>query len=715
MLTRDSFPPSLTPEQLAVVEQPLDAKIFLEGPAGAGKTTTGVERLLHLMAQGVPGDAILLLVPQRTLATPYYQALRHPGVIAGGMVDVLTLGGLARRMVELFWPLVSAQAGFVYPDRPPVFLNLETAQYYMARLVRPLLEGGYFDTVVISRNRLYSQILDNLNKAALVGFPHSEISARLKASWVGEASQLRVYEDTQACASLFREYCLEHNLLDFSLLVELFRDHLWPSSLCRDYLMDIYHHMLVDNLEEDNPVTHDLLAEWLPTLDSATLIFDRQAGYRSFLGADPDTGYALKDFCLVQVEFTASFVTTPAMRSFSGKLALALNREAPLDLTVDELAAQDGYLLEDVLQYDYHRYHPEMLDWVAGRIAALVHDQGVSPGEIVVLAPFLSDALRFSLTNRLEALDVPARSHRPSRALREEPAVECLLTLTALAHPQWGIAPTRYDVAYALIQAIDGLDLVRAQLLAEIVYRPGQELLSLTSFDRIRPEMQERITYAFGERYEALRAWFQDYLERPPEPLDYFLSRLFGELLSQPGYGFHRDLDAGKTAANLVDSARNFRWVAAGELPEGIVSLGHEYVEMVREGVVSAQYLRSWQLAAEEAVLLAPAYTFLMSNRPVEVQFWLDVGGRGWFERLYQPLTHPYVLSRGWPRETLWTDAHEYEYSRENLYRLALGLARRCRGQIYLGLSELNEQGYDQQGALLKAFQRLLRESAQLS
>ncbi len=185
------------------------------------------------MAQGVPGDTILLLTPQRTLATPYYQALRHPGVIAGGMVDVLTLGGLTRRMVELFWPLVSAQAGFSHPDRPPIFLNLETAQYYMARLVRPLFDQGYFDAVVINRNRLYSQVLDNLNKAAVVGFPHTEIGARLKASWVGEASQLRIYEDAQACAALFRAYCLEHNLLDFSLQVEIFRDLLWPASPCR--------------------------------------------------------------------------------------------------------------------------------------------------------------------------------------------------------------------------------------------------------------------------------------------------------------------------------------------------------------------------------------------------------------------------------------------------------------------------------------------------
>ena len=56
-----------------------------------------------------------------------------------------------------------------------------------------------------------------------------------------------------------------------------------------------------------------------------------------------------------------------------------------------------------------------------------------------------------------------------------------------------------------------------------------------------------------------------------------------------------------------------------------------------------------------------------MSNRPVEVQFWLDVGSRGWSERLYQPLTHPYVLSRGWQPGRPWTDADEFEAGQEAL------------------------------------------------
>jgi hypothetical protein len=725
--------PALSSDQLAVVQAPLDAKIFLEGTAGTGKTTAGVERLLHLMASGVLAGSILLLVPQRTLATPYYQALQHPGVVAGGMVDILTVGGLAQRMLDLFWPLVATEAGFARPDDPPTFLTLETAQYYMARLVRPLLDQGYFEAVAIHPNRLYSQILDNLNKAAAVGLPYSQIGERLKAAWVGEPGQLRVYDDAQECANRFRQYCLDHNLLDFSLQMQVFWEHLWHQPLLQDHLTSTYRHLIVDNLEEDSPRAHDLLADWLPDFDSALLIYDREAGYRTFLSADPLTAYQLKALSEQHVIFHESFVTSPELETFGALLGGELARKPAIEAyqrysgslgpriaeisppEPEEPSAARVSTIRTTLEYAYHRFHPEMLDWVAERIANLVFDQQVALGEIVVLAPFLSDALRFSLTNRLAGLGVPARSHRPSRALREEPAAECLLTLAAIAHPSWGILPTRFDLAYALIQAIDGMDLVRAQLLSEIVYRIQEGQPTLGSFDRLTPEMQARITYLLGGRYEDLRAWIEAYRRGPAEEIDHFLSRLFGEVLSQDGYGFHRDFDAGEVAANLVESARKFRWVAAESLAEDGKPVGQEYVEMVQDGVVAAQYLRSWQIQPEDAVLLAPAYTFLMANRPVDYQFWLDIGSRGWFERLYQPLTHPYVLSREWPARAAWTDVEEYTTSQETLQRLTLGLIRRCRRKVYLGLSELSEQGYEHKGPLLQAMQRVLRRLPSLS
>jgi len=805
---------NLSNSQLALIQAPVERKIFLEGPAGVGKTSAGVGRLLHLLDAGVPDRSILVLAPQRTLAAPYTDALRRPTVRAGGQVTVFTVGGLAQRMVDLFWPLIAQEAGFAHPDRPPTFLTLETAQYYMARLVRPLLDRGYFETVVIDRNRLYSQIIDNLNKAAVVGFPHTEIGERLKAAWEGERSQARIYDEAQACATRFRQYCLAHNLLDFSLQVEVFVKYLWstpappgrtspappvyggahgqdnlaPSvpggaqTLCRDYLLETYTHLIVENVEEDTPVAHDLLREWLPHCRSALVICDRQAGYRRFLGADPESARALGDLCDERVTFLDSVVTAPDLQALGARLARSLNRTLPGARGQGSKGPETGDA-RAALAFAYHRFHPQMLDWVAGEISTLVHDQGVSPGEIVVLAPFLTDALRFSLVNRLERKDVPARSHRPSRALRDEPATRCLLTLAAIAHPHWGICPSRFDVAYALMQAIDGIDLVRAQLLADIVYRVREGAPGLSSFDRINPEMQERLTFMLGGRYERLRVWLEAYVAgsqntfpavheggaveqapRPaakgePVPFDHFLSRLFGEVLSQEGGGFHRDYDAGRVAHDLIESVRKFRWVASESLvaesadvasvdapsvdevsvvggPDPSVDapsvdatsigkgpglsadaapavegkpLGQEYIEMVQDGVIAAQYVRSWRLQPGDVVLLAPAYTFLMSNRPVDYQFWLNVGGRGWWERLYQPLTHPYVLSRHWPRDAVWTDADEHETRQEALYRLAQGLIRRCRRKVYLGLSELGEQGNEQKGPLLQAIQRVLR------
>jgi hypothetical protein len=342
----------------------------------------------------------------------------------------------------------------------------------------------------------------------------------------------------------------------------------------------------------------------------------------------------------------------------------------------------------------------------------LIDDEGVAPKDIVVLAPFLSDSLRFSIVNRLELKNIPVKTHRPSRSLREEPATFCLLTLAAIAHPEWGFIPSKFDVVYSLMQAIDGLDLIRAKILADIVYRVREGIPSLSSFDQIIPSTQERISFLLGEKYDHLRLWLEEYRQSGLGELDHFISMLFGEVLSQPGYGFHYKYDMGQVTANLVESIRNFRRVTADSLAEAGIPLGKEYIEMVHDGVIAAQYIPSWQSQAEQAVFIAPAYTFLTHNYPVDVQFWLDVGNRSWSERLFQPLTQPYVLSRNWNSDQVWTDLNEVETGDQVLYALVIGLMNRCRHKIYLGLSEYNEQGYEQRGPLLQAFHRILQSLA---
>lgn len=692
----------LAPAQRAIADLPLDAKIFLRGRAGAGKTTAAVERSLRLLTSGLPAESVLILTPQRTLQTPYEQAILAAG-LSGGQVTFATLGGLARRMCELFWPLVSDRAGFKNPDQPPVFLTLETAQYYMARLVRPKLDEGFFESITIDRNRLYSQIIDNLNKSAVVGFDYREIAERLSAAWTGDPARRRVHADAQACATLFREYCLEYNLLDFSLQFEIFANLLWPEPMVRDHLTRTYRHLVYDNVEEDGPRAHDILREWMPDFDSALLIYDEGAGYRYFLGGDPVTGESLADACDEVVTMNASFVMSEYIEGLSNSLNTAITR-LPTD------GIHGTFDIADILA---KRYYPELLDSIVTKIKDLLSAFSLLPSDIVILAPYLSDSLRFAITHRLEQEKIPWRTHRPSRSLRDEPASQALLTLAALAHPDWNLRPSRFDAAYAFMFAL-GTDLVRAQLLSEIVYRPKD--LRLSTFEEIKPEMQERVTYTLGERYTALRNWLMMYRDGDPLPLDHFLRKLFGEILSQPDFGFHANLDAVKVAASLIESVQKFRQALEPQSPVTnfqLPDLGKEYLSMLQDGVIAAQYLESWRSESDDAVLIAPAHTFLMMNRPVAVQFWLDPGSNGWVERLAQPLTQPYVLSRGWDPARSWGDADEVQAETESLARLVRGLLSRCREKIYLAIPELGETGFEQRGTLLRAFQRVLQDAGE--
>ena len=330
--------------------------------------------------------------------------IHSPETIAGGEVTPATVGGLARRMCDLFWPLAAGKAGFAHPERPPIFLTLETAQYYMAHIVRPLLDQGYFESVTIDRNRLYSQILDNLNKSAAVGFPFTEIGSRLDSAWFGDPGQRRIYTDAQDCATRFREFCLQNNLLDFSLQLEVFWNYLWPDPLVHDYLIKTYHHLIYDNIEEDVPRAHDLVREWLPQFDSALLIYDEGAGYRRFLGADVDTAYALHELCNDQMRFDESFVMSNGIVHLSNSLVEAIAPNlAPIrpnghlpPFSVGKWG-KDG---KGALEIITTRFYPELLDTIVEQIHSMISNDNLPASEIVILAPYLSDALRFAITSR---------------------------------------------------------------------------------------------------------------------------------------------------------------------------------------------------------------------------------------------------------------------------------------------------------------------------
>ena len=302
---------------------------------------------------------------------------------------------------------------------------------------------------------------------------------------------------------------------------------------------------------------------------------------------------------------------------------------------------------------------------------------------------------------------------RPSSTLQENSFSACLLTIARLAHPGWNLDVIKADFINMLTIAINELDLCRSGLLADVVYRRNGIAINLGDFSQVKGEVKDRITYLAGERYDQMRQWIDLYAAEQPVELDVFFSRLFGELLTQPGFGFYQMAAAGEVTANLMESARKFR--QAAQSTNNPSDVAKEFILAVESGLVSAQYIRSWDEPSDSSVLIAPAYTFLMQNRPVEVQIWLDVGSNAWFERLEQPLTHPYILNRQWQSGTIWNDTLEFQSNQQTLFQLTAGLMNRCTRRIILMYSELNEQGFDQQGVLIKSIFNTLKKIRKLN
>jgi hypothetical protein len=691
-----------------------NTKRFLEGPAGTGKTTYATQYLQSLIEAGIAPDRILILVPQVTLGRPYQLAL-HTMPVSGGRAEIRTVAGIARNAIATYWPLVAKPMGFADPNREPVFLNIELAQYFMARLVNPVVRAGRFDAVGVGAPRIISQVLDNLDKAAILRFPIDEVANRLIAAWTGKSDRPPVYEAAKELANEFRAYCLANNLLDFSLTLETFNAGLRDNPRFTKHFITRYDYLIADNIEEDSPATHDFIRWLMPYVEGGLLIYDSDGGYRVFLGADAENAAELRSLCTETITLAQSRVNSAALTALGRTFdrLIGPNFDPGIAPQGESLTESDSRSLIErdpdgplaAFHFTFNHYYPQMITWAVDRIEGLIKD-GTPAREIAVLAPYLNDALRFELARELDRRGIQTLSHRPSRALRDEPVTRALLTLTALAHPTWTTPPPLADVADALTLTIDGLDPVRARLLAQIVYRNG----ALTSFGQINTPMQQRITYLVGESYETLRFWLKTYQDGTgAAPLDHFLSRLFGELLSQPGYGLHRDLEGGRVTAQLIASVTRFRTALYPGSDQDWNEAGREYLSLVDQGLLSALFAQNWADEEVDAVFLSPAFTFLMRNRVADYQFWLDVGSNAWAERLEQPLTHPYVLRRNYPSELPWTDDMEAEAQRELLHRVVMGLTRRCRKGIYLGIADFGESGYEQRGPLLRLFQQVLR------
>lgn len=716
---------ALTATQQQVVDFPRQGStsLWLHGLAGSGKTVALIARLEALLIEGTRPDQILVLVSDRSQADLFEQALARCAVPNCGGATITTFYGLCQRAVALFWPVVARSAGFTHPEIEPTFLTLESTQYYLAQIVQPLMQaGGYFSELTIHRERLHSQVIDNLNKSALVGFPPQEIAKRLIAAWAGSERRYTSYRQAEDCALRFRGFCLQHNLLDISLTTDVFTQQVRVCPQYQAYATAQYRHLMVDNLEENVPVACSYI-EWLLTrCNSSILAMDDEGSYRVFLGADWQVAEELGRRCQVELALGTLPGANPAL------LALADGARRAMHLPGLKLG-QLGSVRSSLRGQCSTRYWAGMIRWVADQTVRLVNE-GCPPSEIAIVAPYVNEVMRFALGDELTRHGVRMFLLRPATALRDDVIVRASLCLARLAHPQWAKNAESNlrqlpieDLAETLGQFISGLDPVRARLLAAKALPEGTLTLADLSGTVASTASQvgllwQRLGFQLRDRYQALRGWLNDYAAESAQPLDIFLARFFGEVLSLPGFGLYSRPDLARSYSRLLESAYKFRLAttsdehslasSAAQPPASAPDLGGTFTEFVLAGLASAEYIADRPDTVDDGVILAPAYAYLTRGLRSRYQFWCDLRADGWWNRPNQPLTHPYVLSQHWPVGRPWFDSDEDQARRQALGRVLVGLATHCTEGVFWASSELGIGGDEQSGRLERILQNAL-------
>lgn len=689
-----------TEAQLSLIHLPPDAKAFLSGKSGSGKTSAGVARVRYLLDHAEAWPQVLVFTPNRASAKPYTELISHDGLRA----QSLSYNSFIQRSLELFWPLISEAAGFSFPNLPPQFLTIETAQILMAHLIDPKMQSGYFSALSIPASRIYNQVMISLHKCASAEIPYETYATRMKSSWSGDSSLLPIFDQAQECGELFRRACLEHNLLDYSLQVEIFNRCLFPQPVYRDWLREKQLHFVFDNAEEEVPAAHHFARELIGFCRSALIITDTGGGFRNFLGCDPQSAESLRDCCGDVLEFNGSFICSAPVAAMERVLSDPA-------VTNKDLAASP----RQAFHFSSHHQYPDMIKAAAADTAKLIRQRGVPPSEIVIIAPLVSDVLYTSMERELRERGVPVYLHRPSRPLISEAVTKSLLTLCALIRPQRGLQVRLLDIVQMLQTFIPALDPLRGHILVGRAFAEkaadgeGSVSFLIKPFSGLPDTARERITPLIGGYFEMMRLWIekQRTLDLPPDQL---IGRFFNEVLVREGFNAQEETNLG--VKKVIESAGKFRRVldhlnSLGETRAPALLDWDDFFKLVGLGMVAAQYYEEWFSQPKDSVLISLTSAYISMNRAVDYQIWLNAGSPRWWERFYSQLTNDVVLGQNWSENETWNAEQEMRYNDENMLRQVCGLLRHCRRQAFVYASELNESGQDQKSKLLYIFSEL--------
>lgn len=611
-----------------------------------------------------------------------------------------TMLGFLQDEVILFWPLLIQSLGL--KAQFPVRLRPETEQELATRLWRSHLNPDILRRAGVNEYRLVRRILDIWQLAAYSGVPSIEIDDILQSGFQGNPTSLSA-EFLAGLILDWRNWCLEKGFLTYGMITELYHHHLLTNSNYQQHLIQRYHTVVADDVDDYPAIAHHLFEFLLDRGAVGIFSYNPQGAIRWGLGADPN---------------------------HLGNLAQRSHVEDLTSLPPDSLAAQlTEPMLEMVTQPMLMLSLPEsvrliettsrsqLLRQTAMEIVQAVQAGVVKPEEIAIIAPGLDAIARYTLKEILTKQNIPVESLNEQRPLITSPIIRGLLTLLALVYPGLGRLIDRDAVAEMLVvlsqkQQKAEIDPVRAGLIADYCFVPHPEhphLLPVISFER-----WDRIGYVASKAYSEILQWIeQQRLQKEnrviPNPI-FLLYLAIQELICQSSNPPYEQLAA---LRELLETAQHY-WEVDTRLnqidapnlnltipPANQSKTISEFIQLLQRGTITANPYPVQTIGGQRnSVTLATIFQYRASRRFHRWHFWLDAGSPLWAKGGAATLFGaPLFLQErlGEP----WTPADEQLAEEERLKKIIADLLCRVAEKVYLCHSELAVNGQEQTGPML--------------
>ena len=618
--------------------------------------------------------------------------------------------------VMLFFPLIFEELQL--KAQFPLRLRPETEQELATQLWR---EQSDWQALCEFDNeyRIVRQTLDLMQLAGASCVPTEDISILLEegltGSDLGNSDRGYLWQRMGELLLLWRKWCLDRGLLSYGIIYELYWRYLLPNSKYQQYLTKRYQSIFADDVDDYPAIARDLFEFMLERGVDAVFTYNPDGKIRLGLNADPDYLEGLKNYCQVE---KSSFTTDNLGIEFAD--------------TAIELVTEQAYLVEapDTLQSLQTISRAELLRQTAEIIIDAVHNQGIKPAEIAIIAPGLDEIARYSLIEILTAKGIPITPLNEQRPIISSPLVRSLLTLLGLVYADLGRLVDRDAIAEMLAvfsnansqhskpfssdrvsqklhhgKLVAEIDPVRAGLIADYCYHVDPQypyLADVETFPR-----WDRLGHQAVNAYQTIVSWIEASKAKQREQSFFTPTILLSEAIAYfLNNGAYLTSDRLAVLRELMETAQHF-WEVDRRLRQNEPSFQTQattvaqFIQLLRRGTITANPRPLRQFTPQVgAVTLATVFQYRSLRTSHRWQFWLDASSPLWSQGGAATLFAAPLFLKQWNGRT-WMPEDDYELDNQRLKRILRDILARAESKIFLCHSDLGVNGTEQAGSLL--------------